>query len=202
MTCFRSWFRAREVACIQGSSGYGRAPASYDGILRSTIRSPALSLGLALILIPSSMLVGLEIYQIARNVPELRRSQELVAHTVEVTGTIQALERAIQDAERGQRGFLITGNPTYLDPYRTGVQEISDALAKVKQLTVDNPEQQRRWPVLEQQINVKLDELKRTIDARQSEGFDAARRIVETNVGVDAMRAIDQIIDAAAAAEN
>jgi len=175
---------------------------TYDGILRSTIRSPALSLGLALILIPSSMLVGLEIYQIARNVPELRRSQELVAHTVEVTGTIQALERAIQDAERGQRGFLITGNPTYLDPYRTGVQEISDALAKVKQLTVDNPEQQRRWPVLEQQINVKLDELKRTIDARQSEGFDAARRIVETNVGVDAMRAIDQIIDAAAAAEN
>jgi len=82
------------------------------------------------------------------------------------------------------------------------VQEISDALAKVKQLTVDNPEQQRRWPVLEQQINVKLDELKRTIDARQSEGFDAARRIVETNVGVDAMRAIDQIIDVATAAEN
>ncbi|MBV8133435.1 MAG: hypothetical protein JO282_13125, partial [Alphaproteobacteria bacterium] len=53
--------------------------------------------GLALIVIPSLVLVGLEIYQVARNVPELRRSQDLVAHTIEVITTAQALERALQD---------------------------------------------------------------------------------------------------------
>ena len=120
--------------------------------------------GLTLILIPSVALIGLEVYQIARNVPELRRSQDLVAHTIEVITATQALERAIQDAERGQRGFLITGDAAYLDPYRKGVQEISADLSKLKQLTADNPEQQRRWPILEHQINIKLDELKRTID--------------------------------------
>jgi PAS domain S-box-containing protein len=157
--------------------------------------------GLALILIPSVVLVGLEIYQIAGNVPELRRSQDWVAHTIEVLNATQALERAVQDAERGQRGFLITGDAAYLDPYTKGVQEIPDILSKLKQLTADNPEQQSRWPILEHQIETKLDVLKRTIDARQNQGFDAARQIVETNVGADSMRAIDQILDAATAAE-
>jgi CHASE3 domain sensor protein len=158
--------------------------------------------GLVLIIVPALALIGVEIYQLARNVPELRRSQDLVAHSMEVRATANALERAIQDAERGQRGFLITGDPGYLEPYQTGVKTIPDALAKLKQLTQDNPEQQNRWPLLEQQLELKLGELKRTIEARQNEGFEAARRIVETNIGTDAMVAIDQIIDAAVDAEN
>ena len=148
------------------------------------------------------MVVALHAYQVAGNVPELQRSQDLVAHTIEVIATANALERALQDAERGQRGFLITGDPAYLEPYRTGLKEISVAFPRLKQLTADNPEQQRRWPILEQQINIKLGELKRAIDARQNDGFDAAQRIVQTNIGADAMRAIDQIIDAADAVEN
>jgi PAS domain S-box-containing protein len=159
-------------------------------------------LGLALITLPALLVIGVEIYQLAGNVPELRRSQELVAHTIEVITTAQALERAVQDAERGQRGFLITGDPAYRQPYDTGVQAVRDTFSRLKQLTADNPEQQRRWPILEQQINIKLDELRQTIDARRDEGFDAARRIVETNVGADAMRAIDQIINAADTVEN
>ena len=93
------------------------------------------------------MLIGIEIYQVSRNVPELRQSQALVAHTIEVITTAQALERAVQDAERGQRGFLITGDPEYLEPYVMGAREIPDVFSKLKQLTADNPEQQRRWPI-------------------------------------------------------
>jgi PAS domain S-box-containing protein len=157
--------------------------------------------GLTLILIPSSLIAGLEVYQIARSVPELQQSQDLVNHTVDVITTIQVLEHAIQDAERGERGFLITGDAAYLEPYRTGVLEAPDALSKLKQLTADNPEQQRRWPILGHQLDVKFDEMKRTIDAQQREGFDAARRIVETNVGADAMRSIGETLDAAEATE-
>jgi len=157
--------------------------------------------GLALIVIPCVIAFGLEIYQVARNVPELRRSQALVAHTIDVIATTQLFERSIQEAERGQRGFLITGDNAYLDTYRIGAQNVSESLAKLKRLTA-NPEQQRRWPVLEQLSNIKLDLLKRAIDARQNEGFEAARQIIETNAGADAMRAIGQIIDAAAATEN
>jgi PAS domain S-box-containing protein len=157
--------------------------------------------GLALVLVPAVVLVGLEIYQIVRTVPELRRSQDLVARTIEVITTAQSLQLAIQDAERGQRGFLITGDAAYLDPYTSGLERIPAILSKLKQLTAGNPEQQRRWPNLESQIDIKLAELKRTVDARQNDGFDAARKIVETNVGADSMRAIAQLIDAAMTAE-
>jgi len=157
--------------------------------------------GLALVMIPAVVLIGLDVYQIAENVPELRQSQDLVAHTIEVITETQALETAIRDTERGQRGFLITGDAAYLDPYRSGVEQVPAILSRLKQLTADNPEQQRRWPILEQQINVKLDELKRTIDARQNEGFDAARKTVETNAGADSMRAITELINAATTTE-
>jgi PAS domain S-box-containing protein len=161
----------------------------------------ALRQGLALVLVPAVVLVGLEIYQIVRTVPELRRSQDLVARTIEVITTAQSLQLALRDAERGQRGFLITGDAAYLDPYRSGLERIPAILSKLKQLTADNPEQQRRWPNLESEIDIKLAELKRTVDARQNDGFDAARKIVETNVGADSMRAIAQLIDAAITAE-
>ena len=161
----------------------------------------ALWRGLALVLVPAVVLVGLEIYQIVRTVPELRRSQDLVARTIDVITTAQSLQLAIQDAERGQRGFLITGDAAYLDPYRSGLERVPAILSKLKQLTADNPEQQRRWPNLESQIDIKLAELKRTVDARQTDGFDAARKIVETNVGTNSMRAIAQLIEAAITAE-
>jgi PAS domain S-box-containing protein len=164
-------------------------------------RSSRLWSGLALVAIPALMVVGAEVYQLARNIPELRRSQKLVEHTVEVITTAQALERAVQDGERGQRGFLITGDPAYLQPYQAGVQVISADFAKLKQLTADNPKQQYRLASLAQQLKVKLDELKSTIDARRTEGFDAARRIVETNVGADAMHAIDEILNATESTE-
>jgi len=174
-----------------------------DGDLRGTHwSSRGLWSGLALIALPALVFVGFEVYQLARNIPELRESQKLVAHTIDVITTAQTLERAIQDAERGQRGFIITGDPAYLQPYQAGLKEISDSLSKLKRLTADNPEQRRRWPILEQQINIKLDELRRSIDARRSEGFDAARRIVETNVGADAMLVIERIINSADATEN
>jgi PAS domain S-box-containing protein len=157
--------------------------------------------GLALILLPSVALVGVETYEVAHNVPRLEASQALVDHTIRVLTTADALRRAVLDAERGQRGFLITGNEAYLAPYQSGVRQVPPLLSELERLTADNPEQQRRWPNLERQLKVKLNELKRTIDVRRTEGFEAARRIVETDVGQEAMRSIETTIDAAVASE-
>src|SRR5437870_4451680 len=115
-------------------------------------------LGLALMVTPCVALIGIEIYQAFWNTPELKRNRESVLHTVEVIRMARGVARAMRDAERGQRGFLITEDSAYLEPYRTGVRETTDILAKLKQLTSDNPEQQRRLPVLEQQISAKLAE--------------------------------------------
>jgi CHASE3 domain sensor protein len=157
--------------------------------------------GLALIVVSSLAHLWLEIDRGTRVAPQLKAGPELIAHTYEVIATARGLERAIQDAERGQRGYLITGDTLYLDLYRSGTLEAPARLAQLKQLTLGNTEQQRRWPVLEHQVNIKLAELKRALDVRERGGFEAARLIVQASTGLDAMNAIDRVIDAAVAAE-
>jgi PAS domain S-box-containing protein len=158
--------------------------------------------GLLLVLAPSLLFIGIVIYQLLGNLPALRQGQNLVVHTLEAIATANGLKRDMQRAESNERGFLITGDPAYLDPYKAALQEAYDLFAKLQQLTADNPEQQRRWPILKQQIDFKREELRRTIETRQSEGFDAARRIVDTHLGAEAMRAVEQTIDLAIATES
>jgi PAS domain S-box-containing protein len=163
---------------------------------------PPLWVGLLLILAPSLLFIAIVTYQLVSNLPALRQGQRVVDHTIEVITTADALKQQMQRAENNQRGFLITGNPAYLDPYKAALHAASGLVMKLKQLTADNAEQQRRWPILERQIDIKSDEMRRTIEARRDEGLDTARRIVESHLGAEAMRAIEQIIDAAIAAEN
>ena len=60
------------------------------------------SLGLALIVVPFLVLVGLLAYEVVGRAPKLTQNRADVAHTFEVINTAKALERALQDAERGQ----------------------------------------------------------------------------------------------------
>ncbi len=158
--------------------------------------------GLVMILVPSLILVGLEIYKAVGVVPALRQSQAMVAHSFEVINAAHSLDQAAQDAERGQRGFLITGDDGYLKPYYAGVQQLPAKLQELRQLTRDSAEQQQDIHRLESQIRTKLAELKQTIELRRTQGFEAARRIVETNVGADAMTEITDQIRTVIATEN
>ena len=158
--------------------------------------------GLVFIVAPAIVLVLLSALQLVETGPALERNRASVAHTLDVMATAQALARAVRDAERGQRGYLITGDPAYLAPYRAGLAAAPGRLAMLKQLTADNAEQQRRISALTQRIDVKFAELKQTIDARDRDGFEAARRIVQTDIGAATMRGIDALLDAFIASEN
>ena len=161
-------------------------PASANGLRRTLI----------LIILPALILVGLEFYRALGVGPALRQSQALVSHTFEVIAAATRLDRSVQDAERGQRGFLITGNNSYLEPYEAGVRAIPGRLEDLRRLTGDNPDQEPHLGTLDKEIRAKLAELKTTIELRRAQGFDAARRLVETNAGAIAMSAITGQIDA------
>jgi PAS domain S-box-containing protein len=116
-----------------------------------------------------------------------------VAHTQEVRFALQALLSAMQDAETGQRGFLITGDEAYLDPYRAALAEVDGHLAEVGRLTADNPEQQRDLDAARPLIAAKLAALARGIAARRA-GFDAAQRALLSGGGKQAMDELRRII--------
>jgi len=157
-------------------------------------------LGLALLVLASLMHLWLEIYRGVAVAPQLKRGPDRVVQIHEVIVTAQELDRALQDAERGQRSYLITADAAQLEIYRSGAAAASTLIGKLKQLTADNPEQQRRLPVLERQVRVKLDELKRTLEVFEREGFEAARRRVLAN-GAAAMEGANKVLEATVATE-
>jgi methyl-accepting chemotaxis protein len=128
-----------------------------------------------------------------RNAHLLIENDDWVEHSHQVRIELGNLLSELKDAETGQRGYLLTGDDNYLAPYTAALQAIPTTLADVRKLTGDNPNQQRRFATLQQPIDQKLAELKQTIDLRRTQGFDAALKVVETNVGktyMDEARAI------------
>lgn len=121
---------------------------------------------------------------------KMSETQDWVTHTHEVLEANERVLSLLKDAETGQRGYLITGQERYLDPFNTAIVAIELGLRSIKALTNDNPKQQRRLAKLEPLIESKLDELRETIELRRKEGFDAALQVVLTDQGKETMDTI------------
>ncbi|MBS7813005.1 response regulator [Roseococcus sp. XZZS9] len=107
----------------------------------------------------------------------------------------------VQDAETGQRGFLLTNDEAYLQPYNAAVGSISSKLDTAARLTRDSPAQQVRVNALRQHVDAKLAELVETIDLRRTRTLEAALAAVMTDRGKAEMDAIRAQIMAMSAEE-
>ena len=130
---------------------------------------------------------GSIVYREAR---QLFENSQWVAHTQEVVAAIESLRLHVSDAESGQRGYLITGQDEYLLPYRAAVSEHREAVDRLQELTVDNPEQQSRAEKLEQLISARFLVLQNGINKFQADGFPAVQQTLPTNGGRETMQAI------------
>jgi len=114
---------------------------------------------------------------------ETNKASDLVAHTYDVLGDLRNVLSVLQDAETGQRGYLLTGNEAYLEPFVRANERIEDIVAKLHTDTVGNSRQQKSINRIEPLISDKLDELRQTIMLQQSGRHDAALEIVQSNQG-------------------
>lgn len=113
-----------------------------------------------------------------------------VNHTHEVLYTTQSLLSAMKDTETGQRGFLLTQDSSYLEPYHSGLTEAKQQFATLKHLTSDNPKQQQLLIKIDEQMQFKFDELAHTIALVQSGKIDEAYSIVSDDHGKQHMDTI------------
>ena len=135
------------------------------------------------------------------NTQALVDNSDWVEHTHEVLDRTDAITSALKDAETGQRGYLITGVGSYLEPYTAAQAALADAFTQVRELTADNAEQQARLDELEPLVQAKFAEMQQTIDVRDEEGLEAAQEIVLTDQGKAVMDQIRGIIDEIVGAE-
>jgi PAS domain S-box-containing protein len=102
----------------------------------------------------------------------------------------------ITDAETGQRGFLLTGKESYLDPYTSALAGVDARLDKLRTLSADDPIQQALLVRIALPIKEKFAELKQTIKLYRTEGFNAALHVVNNDSGKTVMDTIRSDISA------
>jgi methyl-accepting chemotaxis protein len=114
-------------------------------------------------------------------------------HTYEVLAQIDGALLGLRDIENGQRGYLLTGEESYLAPYSSGISQSERSVQELRRLTADNPRQQRRFDSLEPLIRNRTAVTKEAIDLRRAGSTDAAMQVVKSGRGKALMDQITQI---------
>ena len=123
-----------------------------------------------------------------------------LTQTIEVLGRLESLLSTVIDAETGQRGFLLTGEESYLAPYTDAKDALPEEIKSMRALLVNRPEQRRRLDELESLTNLKMAELDSTVTLRRAGKPDAALAVVRTDRGkiyMDRIRAAASEMEAA-----
>jgi signal transduction histidine kinase/ActR/RegA family two-component response regulator len=117
------------------------------------------------------------------------REGALVEHTLEVQNAIGSIETALIEAQSGNRGFIITGQDSYLDPYHNGLKALQERTVQLERLVSDNAEQTATLEALKGVISARLERLAAGIEVRRKDGLEAATAYVQTHNGAELMRA-------------
>ena len=112
-----------------------------------------------------------------------------VDHSYAVMRAASATRLALADAETRQRGYIITGDSTYLAPHDSALTALRTHLATLNDLTRDNATQQRRLDTLRTLVDDRVAELSRN-RALRAQGLGAAAAGILTNRGRELTDAI------------
>ena len=101
------------------------------------------------------------------------RQAEQTRHILETT---QRVLSAVKDAETGQRGYLLTGDDSYLEPYNTARATLTSMVGDLSVAAADKPEQASRVTQITFLSREEFAELAETIRIARAAGREAAVR--------------------------
>jgi signal transduction histidine kinase len=140
-------------------------------------RRPVVLLALGFVMLTASVLLAFVSLVLQE---EATRS---VRHTLEVEVHIFNVGRLVTQAETGQRGYLITGDQTYLAPYRRAVVQLPGVLADLTAATADNPVQAKALRQLEALAKLRLSLLEQSVGLMMQGNAEAAINAVRSGRG-------------------
>lgn len=149
--------------------------------LRGKLR---VGLGLSLLVLFISSMAS---YQ---SITSLIRSADLVHHSNEVITGLEEIISTLKDAETGQRGYLLTGETVFLDPYSGAKQRAITLMQNIGYLTKDNPLQQKQIAKLDEIITGRLDVLEKTIKIKERGGNVSVSELLNGKTYMDSARAV------------
>ncbi|HZX15211.1 MAG TPA: CHASE3 domain-containing protein, partial [Thermodesulfobacteriota bacterium] len=129
------------------------------------------------------------------SITEFIKTNDMQQNIDDVSKNLERVFSQLKDVESSQRGYVITGQESYMEPYKVAIVSIDQGIKNLRELTADNPNQRRRLNTLESMISEKLDFAKERIELRRNEGFEAAARKIKTGEGKRTMDGIRKVIN-------
>jgi CHASE3 domain sensor protein len=105
-----------------------------------------------------------------RSTANLVNTVHLMLHVHTILNELDDLVFHIKNAETGQRGFIITAQDHYLEPYYMGIMNIEHEFKSIRKLIEDDKNQKKKIDKLESLVLEKFIELKETIELRRNNG--------------------------------
>jgi signal transduction histidine kinase len=160
---------------------------------------PKMAISLLLAILAALILIGI-------NETGYNRSSAALDDIAKASDTRSALNRLLQhalDAETGSRGYLLTGDPRYLEPYNAAVTEITQNLDNLRLLYTASADEFATLSQLGRNVQRKLAEMDLSVRMRKQGNEEAWKFVLMTDVGKEHMDAIREqatkLIDASAA---
>jgi signal transduction histidine kinase len=138
-----------------------------------------------------SLAVGISAFL---SIAEFSRDSAWSAHTREVLMCIDELEANLSDAETQARGFVISGEEEYLQPFHTAGEVVHRNFDALRKETVDNPNQQRRLDDMGPLVEARLTNLRSTMELRREHGFDEAGHTRLAREGKQIMDSFERVL--------
>lgn len=154
--------------------------------LPASFKLPRLAISLTLAVLAALVLIGI-------NETGYNQSGQALSRIDEYTRTRNAVNRLLQhvlDAETGSRGYLLTGDPRYLEPYNAAVAEISQNLEHLATIYPPGTADSATLAQLTRNVQRKLAEMDLSVRMRKQGNEDAWKFVLMTDVGKEHMDAI------------
>ena len=147
---------------------------------------PKMAISLPLALLAACILVVINETGFDRS----NRALQEIATASQTRSQLNKLLQHMLDAETGQRGYLLTGDPRYLEPYDVAVSDIGQTIDTLRTLYMDDAEELKTFAQLGRNTQRKLAEMDLSVRMRKQGNEDAWKFVLMTDVGKEHMDAI------------
>jgi signal transduction histidine kinase len=155
-----------------------------------------------ILLLLAGMIVFVNAWWAVQAVRTVAENGYKLAHSWQVVHQVERVLASAVDAETGERGFLISGQDSYVEPYAAARRDLPSELDHLQSLTSDNPSQQARIADLRGTLNRRLAVLDRAIEVRRAGGPDISAALLVGGPGKVEMDHVRSICDAMEAEED
>lgn len=151
--------------------------------------------------LPSLVLVGAAVL-VYQNIAGFRLVRQEVRASRNMLNALQDVLSDADEAETGQRGYIITGDEAYLQPYNRAILEIDAALDHIQALAAGNASQEKLGHELREHTQAKVAELRESVELRRGAHPEAAKKELLSGAGKLEMDKMRELIAAMRTDEN